>query len=167
MALHTTEWNGRRNFVAPAKSVVFTKLLATLFLLAVCAIGVPAQQKTPASATVYDTAREVTLIGTVASYQPSVDKPPLGAHLILNTSGGTLDVHLGNARFLAANHFQIQAGDTVRIIGENVSYPGGSQFLARLIQKGTHALLLRSVRGIPLSYAAPRNSTATNQRGAQ
>jgi hypothetical protein len=141
-----------------------------LLLLGLLAQTVPAQQKSPAYSPAYDSAREVTLVGTVASYQSSVDKPPLGAHLTLNTSAGPVDVHLGDARFLNANHFQIQTGDSVRIIGENVAYGGGTQFLARVIQKGTQALVLRSVRGTPLSYAAPRkntSSTSTPQGGAQ
>src|SRR5271154_2387330 len=130
-------------------------------LLAFIAQAPVAQQTSPANSPAYDSAREVTLVGTVASYQSSVDKPPFGAHLTLNTSAGPIDVHLGDARFLNANHFQIQTGDSVRIIGENVAYVGGTQFLARVIQKGTQALVLRSVRGTPLSYAAPRKNAPT------
>jgi hypothetical protein len=139
-------------------------------LLGLMAQAVAAQQTSPASSPAYDSAREVSLIGTVASYRSSVDKPPLGAHLTLNTSAGPVDVHLGDARFLNANHFQVQTGDSVRILGENVAYNGGTQFLARVIQKGSQALVLRSVRGTPLSYAAPRKnaaSTSTPQGGAQ
>jgi hypothetical protein len=144
-------------------------ILSGLILgMAATASIVDAQQNAPVSAAVYDSAREVTLVGTVVSYQSAVDKPPLGAHVVLNTSAGNVDVHLGDARFLAANKFQIQSGDSIRIIGENVSYAGGTQFLARVIQKGTQALVLRSVRGIPLSYAAPHKSAApAPQGGAQ
>jgi hypothetical protein len=144
-------------------------ILAGLILTAAAtAIVLRAQQSALSSAVVYDSAREVNLVGTVVSYQPSVDKPPLGAHVILGTSAGNVDVHLGDARFLAANHFEIQSGDSIRIIGESVTYAGGTQFLARVIQKGTQALKLRSVRGIPLSYAAPHKSAvAAPQGGAQ
>jgi len=148
----------------------FSIFLLPSLLLGLMAQAVAAQQQTPAYSPAYDSAREVTLVGTVASYQSSVDKPPLGAHLTLNTSAGPVDVHLGNAQFLNANHFQVQTGDSVRIIGENVAYGSGTQFLARIIQKGTQALVLRSVRGTPLTYAAhPKNgaSTGTPQGGAQ
>src|SRR5271169_6581019 len=94
-------------------------LLLGLLPVGLMAQTVAAQQQTPAYPPTYDSAREVTLIGTVASYQSSVDKPPLGAHLTLNSSAGPVDVHLGDARFLNANHFQIQTGESVRIIGEN------------------------------------------------
>jgi hypothetical protein len=122
-------------------------------------------QQNSSSAASYDAAREVTLVGTVVSYQSSVDKPPLGAHVLLSTPAGNVDVHLGDARFLNANHFQIQTGDSIRVIGENVAYGGATQFLARVIQKGTQALMLRSVRGIPLSYTAPHKSAAAARQG--
>jgi hypothetical protein len=127
--------------------------------------GVVYAQQNSSSAALYDTAREVTLVGTVVSYQSSVDKPPLGAHVVLSTPAGNVDVHLGDPRFLNANHFQIQTGDRVRIIGEDVTSAGGTQFLARVIQKGTEALTLRSVRGIPLSYTAPHTSAAATPQG--
>ena len=142
-------------------------MLSMLFLMETAAQAVHGQQKTSSPPVVYDSAREVTLIGTVVSYQSAVDKPPLGAHLTLNTGGaGTVDIHVGDARLLTANHLQVQIGDNLRIIGENVAYAGGTQFLARVIQKGTQALVIRSVRGIPLSYAAPRTSSVTNSQGS-
>jgi hypothetical protein len=144
------------------RKIILTGLV--LFTAATASV-VSAQQNAVSRAAVYDSTREVTLVGTVVSYQPSVDKPPLGAHVVVTTSAGNIDVHLGDARFLAANKFQIQSGDSIRIIGENVAYAGGTQFLARVIQKGTQALMLRSVRGTPLSYAAPHKSAATTPQG--
>jgi|ERR1700730_225837 len=141
-------------------------MLSMLLVMGAASQAARGQQKPSTSAVIYDSARESTLIGTVVSYLSVVDKPPLGAHLTLNTGAGTVDVHIGDARFLAANHLQIQTGDNLRIIGENVAFAGGTQFLARVIQKGTQALVIRSVRGIPLSYAAPRTSSATNSQGS-
>lgn len=103
----------------------------------------------------YDLRREATLTGTVQSYATAAQVAPLGAHVTLQTSGGLVDVHLGDARLLAANKFAIQSGDSLRIIGENVLYGKGRQFVARIVQKGTQVLAVRSVRGIPLSYMAP------------
>ena len=107
---------------------------------------------------VYDVSRETTLVGTVTAYSPSGQTAPRGAHVTLQTSAGSVDVHLGDDRLLAANHFTIQPGDTLRIIGENVAFGPGVQFVARIVQNGTNALQVRSVRGIPLSYAPPRGS---------
>lgn len=112
-----------------------------------------AQQKTqtaPQRITVYDVSREVSVQGTVVSYTENSSTAPLGPHVILQTSSGSLDVHLGNARLLDANHFTLAAGDAVRVIGENVASSSGPQFVARLIQKGNQAVLLRSPQGFPL-----------------
>lgn len=114
----------------------------------------------------YDVKREVTLTGTVLALTPTAQIAPLGAHVTLQTSGGAMDVHLGDARLLTANHFHIQNGDSLRIIGETVSYGRQTQFVARIVQKGTQSLAVRSVSGIPLTYMAPRNGTqAKSQTG--
>lgn len=129
-----------------------------LLLLAIIVSGVPAQQKPAANEdlTTYDVQREVVLIGTVQTYIPSAQTPPLGAHLTLQTAGGPMDVHLGDSRLLIASQFAISPGDKLRVIGETVSYGQHTQFVARLLQKGTQLLAVRSIRGFPLSYMAPR-----------
>jgi hypothetical protein len=48
----------------------------------------------------YDLQREGTVVGTVVSYTQASTTPPLGAHVILKTSSGSLDVHLGDSRLL-------------------------------------------------------------------
>lgn len=128
-----------------------------------------AQNKPGASANdtlaAYDVSREVTLIGMVQTYTAASQTPPLGPHVTLQTPSGLCDVHLGDARLLAANHFSIQPGDTLRIIGEYLAYGKGTQFVARIVQKGTQALVVRSVRGIPLSYMAPRGGVPSKTQG--
>ena len=90
---------------------------------------------------------------------PVGQSAPGGVHVSLQSSAGIVDVHLGDARLLAANHFTIQPGATLRIIGENVLYRGKTQFVARVVQKGTQAVVMRSVRGLPLSYVAPQDAS--------
>jgi DNA/RNA endonuclease YhcR with UshA esterase domain len=98
----------------------------------------------------YDPSREVSLQGVVLSFTENSSVPPLGAHVSVQTSSGTLDVHLGSAKLLQASHFTLVAGDSVRIVGENLPFGGGSQFFARIIQKGNQSVALRSARGFPL-----------------
>jgi hypothetical protein len=114
----------------------------------------------------YDARRETSLVGTVQAYTNAPQAPPFGTHVTLQTSTAVVDVHLGDPKFLAANHFAVQPGDTLRIVGETVSYGSGTQFVARIVQKGTQALMVRSVRGIPLSYAAPRNNPNPKRQGS-
>lgn len=140
--------------------------LRLAILIALFAKTLSAQQHSaPAPAAdlrTYDTRREVALLGTVLSFTPASQTPPLGAHLTLQTAAGLVDVHLGDPRFLAANQFDIKPGDLLRIIGENLTSSSGRQFVARIVQNGTKILALRSVRGIPLSYMAPRSTSASH-----
>ena len=115
--------------------------------------------------TEYDVHREINLTGTVRAYTPAPQAPPFGAHVTLQTAAGAIDVHLGSPKLLAANHFTIEPGDTLRIVGESVAYGTATQFVARIVQKGTQVLMVRSVRGIPLSFAAPRNAAGSKPQG--
>jgi DNA/RNA endonuclease YhcR with UshA esterase domain len=94
----------------------------------------------------YDVARETTVTGKVLQYGGAAG----GAHLVLQTSSGKLDVHVGNPRLLTANHFSLQAGDEVTVTGENVTLGNATMFAARMLQKGPQSLIVRSKNGMPL-----------------
>jgi len=113
----------------------------------------------------YDLQREVSLLGTVVEYKPVSSAPPLGAHVTLQTSAGIVDVHLGNPQLLTTNHFSLALGDAVRIIGENLNQSKGTQFVARLVQKGTQAIEVRSLQGIPLRPGRVNAAQAQKQQG--
>ena len=136
-------------------------LLTTLWPSAAAAQQAPTAASAPAT---YDVKREITVLGTVA-YTQTPQAPPFGARVTLETSSGTVDVHLGDLKFLAANQFAIQPGDSLRIVGEAVAYGTGSQFVAPIVQKGTRALMIRSGRGFPLSYATPRSNLNSKPQG--
>ncbi len=113
-----------------------------------------AAQASRHNANAYDVAREIVVTGKVAEYAAASKTAPMGAHVALETAAGALDVHLGNAKLLAASHVTLQAGDEVAVTGEELPYGNGTIFVARAIQKGTQTLLLRSKNGIPLSPTA-------------
>ena len=124
--------------------------LGGVFLLA---LNANAQQKTQNVAqrnVSYDVGRETVLEGKVLQYTPASSVAPLGPHVTVQTGSGVIDVHLGSARLLEANHFALANGDSVRIVGENIPYATGAQFVARVIQKGNQVLAVRSTRGFPL-----------------
>lgn len=106
--------------------------------------------------TAYDASRETTLQGTVVSYTEESLRAPIGARATIQTAKGTVDVHLGPASYLRSNHFSLAAGDTVRFVGVSVTANGGNVFLARIAQKGTQALAVRSPRGFLLATTASR-----------
>jgi hypothetical protein len=117
----------------------------------------------------YDLSRETVLQGTVVSFTASSQVPPLGAHAIIQTASGPVDVHLGNASLLKRSDIFLAAGDSVRIVGENQPYGDGSVFAARVLQKGSQSVTLRNSRGIPLSpkHTASASGARSRQAGAQ
>ncbi len=95
----------------------------------------------------YDLRREVSLVGKVVQYTAASTVAPMGAHVLLQTGSGQVDVHLGNARVLQTSHFELNTGDSVRIVGENLAFNGGTIFAARVVQKGTQAVVVRTEKG--------------------
>jgi hypothetical protein len=136
--------------------------LASVLLLSTIASAQQKAQSAPQRNLNYDPSREISVQGSVISYSETSTDAPFGPHVTLQTSSGVLDIHLGNARLLESNHFTLAAGDTVRVIGESVPFGSGTQFLARLIQKGNQALALRSPQGFPLRPA----TKSADQQGA-
>ena len=108
----------------------------------------------------YDTSRETVVEGTVLSYTAESATPPVGTHLILQTVTGAIEVHLGAASFLEANHFSLARGDSVKVVGVSSTSRQGKVFLARVIQKGGQSLVLRTAKGASLSLARGRSMGA-------
>jgi hypothetical protein len=102
----------------------------------------------------YDAGREGSLVGTVVKFETASAALPIGAHLLLQTASGQVDVHLGNAKVLQASHLDLNAGDTVRIVGENLSLGDATFFAARIVQKGTLAVAVRNSKGFALTPAS-------------
>ena len=116
----------------------------------------------------YDASREVSLQGTVAKFTENSADLPVGAHVLVQTASGQVDVHLGDPRLLKLNNMTIAQGASIRIIGEQVETNQGTFFLARLVQQGTQVVAVRSMTGMPL---AGRSSvppvTSSSQGGAR
>ena len=116
----------------------------------------------------YDLDREQMVVGTVLTYSESSHIAPYGPRLTLQTASGVIDIHLGDARTLWANHFTIHSGDSLRVIGETVGFANNaSLFLARILQKGNQAIAVRTSHGFvipPTNLADAKESR--QQRGA-
>ena len=118
----------------------------------------------------YDPTHETVVEGTVLSYTAESATPPIGAHLVLQTASGAIDVHLGADRFLQANNFSLATGDSVRVVGVSSGTRQGTVFLVRVIQKGGQSLVLRTANGAPLFVARTRAlgaQKAQQQEGAR
>jgi hypothetical protein len=116
----------------------------------------------------YDAARESVISGKIVQYSASSTTPPLGAHISLQTSSGTIDVHAGNAKLIQASNISLQAGDSVSITGETVQFGNSNIFVARLIQKGSQSVAVRSKNGVPLlPTAVNANGKIVSPAGAR
>jgi hypothetical protein len=134
------------------------KRIAALMFLSALALCLPAaaQQSAPIAQRLqsYDLSREVFLVGSVVKFDPASATPPIGAHVLLQTSSGQVDVHIGNAQLLKANHFELNPGDNVRIVGESLASGDTAIFAARIVQKGARAVVLRNTKGFLLTAAS-------------
>jgi hypothetical protein len=133
--------------------------LALGIVLVFC-ISAKAQQTTQPDAQqlrAYDLNREVFLLGTVVKFESASSAPPIGAHLLLQTSSGQIDVHLGNAKVLQASHIELNPGDSVRIVGETMALGDGTYFAARIVQKGAQAVAVRNSRGFLVAPSTPKS----------
>lgn len=102
----------------------------------------------------YSVGRESSVIGTVVKFDSASSMLPAGAHVLLQTSAGQIDVHLGNAKVLLAAHFELNPGDSVRIVGEPLALGDTTYFAARVVQKGAQAVAVRNTRGFPTTPAS-------------
>ena len=115
--------------------------------------------------TAYDATREKVLQGTVVSYTEDSSRPPMGAHVTVQTSSGPVDAHLCPASYLRSNHFSLAAGESVQLVGVSVVTKGGSVFLARMAQHGTQAIAVRSPKGFLLANS-PARALLQSQRAS-
>ncbi|HSC45337.1 MAG TPA: hypothetical protein VLC94_05885 [Candidatus Acidoferrum sp.] len=122
----------------------------------------------------YDIASDLSLQGTVVSYTENSKTAPIGAHVVLQTSAGNVDVHLGDARLLHLAKLNLAPGMSVRVVGQSQTIGQSNVFLARLVQVGAQVVALRSDHGLPLAPAGIRgnkalaaNVSATQQGGVR
>lgn len=106
----------------------------------------------------YSVARESLLQGTVLKYVAASTKAPFGAHVLLQTASGVVDVHAGSAQYLQSVNLTLAPGDNLKITGEYVAYGDGAVYVARVIQKDGRSVAVRTARGFPLSPVNRQNA---------
>jgi len=149
---------------ATKSAVLSAAVIAIFFLITSLAA---AQEKTsstlrqPSAAVANDTVIE----GTVVSFTANSNVPPIGAHVVVQTTSGQVDVHLGNGALLKQSNISLAPGDAIRIAGSNVPFGNGTIFAARVLQKGAQSVTLRNARGIPLAEGQSR--AAVRETGAR
>jgi hypothetical protein len=146
---------------------IFTTLVTAGIGLGLLPAGVKAQTAGTIAPAEYSVSRETNLVGTVSSLVENSKTAPLGTHLLVQTAGGTVDVHIGSAKYLELNKLSLKTGDSVRIIGENFTIGADTVFFARIVQDGTAAVAVRSAKGMPLWRNGKRLATNANAKSAE
>ena len=116
----------------------------------------------------YNVANEMSVQGTVLKYTENFNVAPFGAHLLVQTAGGTVDVQAGSGVILRYNKMTFPVGSSVRVIGQYLANGDAKYFAARLIQQGTQVVAVRSTNGfviqrVPESQVTPESA---KQEGA-
>jgi len=125
-------------------------LIGISFLLLICVGVAAAQSAYPPKGRIYDPATETTITGKVAAITQHTGKGRgTGTHLMVETSAGTVEVHLGPTSYLAAQNASYAKGDQVTVTGSKVKFGSSEVIIAREVKKGDQVLTLRDAQGIP------------------
>jgi len=142
------------------------RTLLSLMLGALAVLAAPAQtqNKTENHAVPrYDPAQEVKVKGEILEVK-NYDCPisgTMGAHLILQTAEGVVEVHLAPAAFLSEYQMSFAKGDKVEILGTKVTFHDAPALLARRVTRDQCDYFFRDAKGRPL-WAA-RHATHSNR----
>jgi hypothetical protein len=92
----------------------------------------------------YDAAHEVTLAGTIQKADSG--GKPAGFHLLMETSGGVIDTHLGP--YLSKDVLDdLQAGQTIQVVGVMKTVRGQNHLLVRQLVVGNRQVTVRNEHG--------------------
>ena len=122
-------------------------------------LGIASAQPGPGRAKrLYDPATEKTVTGQIQDVQQTSKGRVPGTHLIVKTESETVDVRLGPSTFIESHGFRFAKGDTVEIVGSQVTVSGSEVLIAKEVTKDGKKLTLRDSTGRPL-WAGPRGKT--------
>jgi hypothetical protein len=137
------------------------KVLAGLCTLALmCSIASAQASNRTAGPFSYDTSKEVTISGTVASV---VTKPVpgkiMGAHLMLTTGNGLVDASLGRFAVTGRNAMKLSTGQQVTLTGVTKTIGKQEIFLTRTVKAGGAVYTIRNEHGFPMTQHTRANQT--------
>lgn len=138
----------------------FTKLLAAVALSFLLWPALPARAQSgsaPAQQAVpYDISKETRVQGTIQSVDSSGAHLPVGTHILVQTSDGVVDAHLGPLNKASLDALNLNAGEAVTLTGMDQSLPNGNVFLVRILTTPSRVVILRNERGYPVRSLLPR-----------
>lgn len=105
---------------------------------------------TPASP-LYDTATVETFTGRIARIDTVAEGrgPAAGLHLMVESGGRTLPVHVGPTWYAEQQRFRLTVGERVTVRGSRVTWQGAPALIAAEVRRGDAVLPLRDRVGAP------------------
>ncbi len=145
--------------------------LGLLTLMAFSVFTVPSQAATATKKIVtpkyqYDASKEVTLKGTISSV---VKKPSrgmlVGEHLMLTTSSGSVDAHVGSYASRDKHLNSLTEGQAISAVGVKMNVQGKEVFIVRTIQAGGQTITVRNKNGFFVGAAPSHNAKVLHTKG--
>ncbi len=109
---------------------------------------------------VYNASREITVTGNVHGISVH-SKVPSGAHLLITTSQGLIDAHVGSFALRGSQPLSLRPGEHVSVVGVMTWIDGSQILLARTVSTSTKTFVIRNESGVLLF---PRPSSARQVR---
>lgn len=136
--------------------------LCVLLFVAACIVSVKGQTvpSAPTANTMvpaYDLTKEVKIQGTIQKIDGFGTNGPIGTHILLETSNGVLDAHLGFGAASSPKYLGIAIGQNVTVTGMMETVGDTSILMARILTTPNHVFVLRNEHGIPVR-TVPRGS---------
>lgn len=98
----------------------------------------------------YDVSKEMTIQGSVVGFEefacPAADGE-LERHLLLKTADRNYEIHLAASRIMRSVGWQFKQGDTIEVVGAQVSYRGKDGLIARQITEANNIYTFRNPAG--------------------
>jgi len=120
------------------------------------AVAPPSQFPVP-----YDVSKEIKIQGTIQQIDTSNDRTPVGTHVLLQTSSGVVDAHLGPLNKASLNALQLSVGESLTLTGMNESTSSGTVMLVRILTTPSRVVILRSEHGFPVRSLVRRGASTS------
>ena len=115
------------------------------------------------SAPVYDITKEIKVQGTVYEIESPASTSGIGLRIQVQSSDGTVEVHLGGSPSLTPDAYGLTLGQKVTVMGMMAKVGGSSMLLARILTTPTRIFILRNEHGIPIRTSMPRGTGASEK----
>lgn len=128
-----------------------------------------ANSQSNAAMTAYDLSKEIVVQGNIQKIDTVGDRAPMGAHLLVKTSTGVVDAHLGALNAASLKLLGLYNGEAVSLTGITQTENGNSILLVRILNVAGHDFALRTKHGFPVKTLVPRATSMgrTNAEGGR